>query len=218
MSSMSSIRLLVLGVVRIFGPVHGYDVRRELLTWHLEERMNIQTGSIYSALKTLEKDGLIRVSSLESSGNRPARTEYTLTPEGEKAFATGLRAAWWQVQTPTEPLMPALCLMTFMDRDELIAALGARMNQLRDEATQLGFQRALIVDGATGADGGIPEHVREIMDFATSRVTSELEWTRTFVQRLKEGRYRFANEEDRDEFRSARPSEGHTVDPSPSVE
>ena len=28
---MSSTRLLVLGAVRIFQPVHGYDVRRELL-------------------------------------------------------------------------------------------------------------------------------------------------------------------------------------------
>jgi len=97
--------------------------------------------------------------------------------------------------------------MMFMERDELIAALGARMNQLRDEATQLGFQRALIQDGATGADGGVPEHVREILDFASSRVTSELEWTRTFAQRLKDGRYRFASESGGDEFVSSASSD-----------
>ena len=33
---MSATRLLVLGVVRIFQPVHGYFVRRELLSWRAE--------------------------------------------------------------------------------------------------------------------------------------------------------------------------------------
>ena len=207
MQPMSPTRLLVLGVVRILQPVHGYDVRRELATWHLEDWVNIQPGSIYSALKTLEKDGLVRVTGTSSHRNRPARTEYEVTGDGDKAFQVGLRAAWWQVQCGTEPLMPALCLLPFMERAELIAAQGARMNQLRDQAAQLGFQRAAIQDGATGADGGVPEHVREIMDFATSRVTSELEWTRAFRRRLEEGRYRFASEMDADEWAAFAPSE-----------
>ena len=36
MSSASTTRLMVLGVVRILQPVHGYDVRRELLSWNAE--------------------------------------------------------------------------------------------------------------------------------------------------------------------------------------
>ena len=46
---MSSTRLLVLGVVRIFQPVHGYLVRRELLTWYVEEWASVNPGSIYNA-------------------------------------------------------------------------------------------------------------------------------------------------------------------------
>jgi hypothetical protein len=34
---MSSTRLLMLGAVRIFQPVHGYFVRRELLTWRVDQ-------------------------------------------------------------------------------------------------------------------------------------------------------------------------------------
>ncbi len=33
---MSATRLLVLGAVRIFQPAHGYLVRRELLSWDVE--------------------------------------------------------------------------------------------------------------------------------------------------------------------------------------
>ncbi|OLB73567.1 MAG: hypothetical protein AUI14_25850 [Actinobacteria bacterium 13_2_20CM_2_71_6] len=33
--------MLILGVVRLFQPVHGYDVRRELLSWHADEWANV---------------------------------------------------------------------------------------------------------------------------------------------------------------------------------
>lgn len=36
-------------MVRIFQPVHGYDVRRELVAWHAEEWANVAPGSIYNA-------------------------------------------------------------------------------------------------------------------------------------------------------------------------
>ena len=49
---MSVTRLLVLGAVRIFQPAHGYLVRRELLSWRVEEWANVQPGSIYHALRS----------------------------------------------------------------------------------------------------------------------------------------------------------------------
>ena len=174
-------RLLVLGVVRIFGPVHGYDVRRELLSWRMQDWMNIQPGSIYSALKTLEKDGLVETvddpggggpggdgsggdgpdgAGGASGGGGVPKRSYRVTAEGEKVFQAELRAAWWRVERAAEPLIPALCLMPFMPRAELIAAIGARVQQLGADGEQLRFQRALNHDGATGADGGIPEHVQ----------------------------------------------------------
>ena len=52
-------RLLVLGAVRFMQPTYGYDVRRELLSWGVEEWANIKPASIYSALRTLNKDGFI---------------------------------------------------------------------------------------------------------------------------------------------------------------
>ena len=58
---MSATRLLVLGAIRIMQPVHGYEVRRELISWRLEESANVKPGSIYGAIRTLEKDGLIAV-------------------------------------------------------------------------------------------------------------------------------------------------------------
>jgi DNA-binding PadR family transcriptional regulator len=191
---MSATRLLVLGAVRIMQPVHGYDVRRELLTWRLEELANVKPGSIYGALRTLEKDGCIAVHSRESDESRPERTTYVLTGEGEKEFHLLLREAWWSVKTPSEPLVPALSLMIFFPRDELVRALQARIGKLEADLESNGFLRATIRDGADGADGEIPEHVREILDFASARTRAEVEWTRAFSKRVREGAYRFAGD------------------------
>lgn len=191
---MSATRLLVLGAVRILQPVHGYDVRRELLTWRLEELANVKPGSIYGAMKTLQRDGAIAVYAHEEGTTAPARTSYVITAEGEKEFQVLLRQGWWSVSQPAEPLVPALCLMLFLPREELVAALTARASQLRADITATGFTRGSIKDGATGAEGEIPEHVREILDFTTGRAESELTWTKGLLERVRSGSYTFAGE------------------------
>jgi DNA-binding PadR family transcriptional regulator len=189
---MSATRLLVLGAVRIMQPVHGYDVRRELVSWHLEESAHIKPGSIYSALKTLAKDGLLEASA--GDADKPDRTSYVLTAEGEKEFQALLRAAWWRVVQPIEPLVPALCLLPFLPREELVAALQSRVAQLTASLDEARFVRAGIQDGATGEEGGIPEHVREIVDLVTARTKGELTWSKELLKRVRDGAYTLAGE------------------------
>jgi DNA-binding PadR family transcriptional regulator len=191
----SATRLLVLGAIRVMQPVHGYDVRRELVTWRLEELANVKPGSIYGAIRTLEKDGCLAVHSRESDESRPEKTRYVVTAEGEKEFQLLLREAWWTVRPPTEPLIPALTLMIFLPRHELIRALQARMNHLEASMESMSFVRGSIREGATGEDGEIPDHVREILDFVMNRARGEAEWSRGFQKRLREGAYRFVGEE-----------------------
>jgi len=82
---MSTTRLLVLGAVRIFQPAHGYLVRRELVTWQVDDWANLNPGSIYNALRTLARDGLLEEAEAEIAvgGTGPgARVTYRLTPDG----------------------------------------------------------------------------------------------------------------------------------------
>lgn len=191
---MHATRLLVLGVIRFMQPVHGYEVRRELVSWRLEENTNVRPGSIYGAMRTLERDGCIAVHERSSGEGRPEKTRYVLTGEGEKEFQVLLRESWWTVTSPAEPLIPALCMMSSLPREELVRALGARMAKLDAELDALFFKRNTIRDGATGADGDIPEHVREIIDFVAARTRAELDWARGFQRRLRDGAYRFSGE------------------------
>ena len=197
---MSATRLLVLGAVRFMQPVHGYEVRRELVSWRLEEHTNVKPGSIYGALRTLEKDGCIAEHDRGSADGRPEKTSYVLTTEGEKEFQLLLRDSWWSVTPPKEPLLPALSLMTFVSREEVVRALAARISVLQGELEGLAFKRAAIKEGATGADGEIPDHVREIMDFLSARTRAEIEWSKAFQRRVRDGAYQFAGDEGFPEF------------------
>ena len=206
---MSATRLLVLGVIRILQPVHGYDVRRELVSWRLEELSNVKPGSIYSALRTLERDGCIAVHDRASEDSRPERTTYVMTGEGEQEFQILLQQTWWNVTMAVEPLAPALCLMPFMRRDELTAALKSRISQLQGTIVSTAFIRDSIRDGATGADGQIPEHVREILDFVSARTKAEIEWARALQRRLRDGAYRFTGEDGFPEIPHQAPARHH---------
>ena len=191
---MSATRLLVLGVLRFMQPAHGYEVRRELISWRLEENANVKPGSIYGALRTLEKDGCIAVHAHSEGDGRPEKTTYVVTGEGEKEFQVLLREAWWTVTWPKEPLLPGLCLMIGLPREELIRALGARMAKLQADLDAISFKRSLIRDGADPAAGEIPEHVREILDFVTARGRAELDWAKGFQRRLRDGYYQLRGE------------------------
>ncbi|HEX3478591.1 MAG TPA: PadR family transcriptional regulator [Kofleriaceae bacterium] len=179
----STTRLLVLGVVKLFQPVHGYDVRRELLSWRAQEWASVQPGSIYNALKTLTRDGLLEIASTDQVGGRPERTTYRLTQAGAEEFRTLLREEWWTVRPPIDPLMAAVSFLGETPRAEAIAALEHRAAQIHGMIRHLEFA----IEGHDGAES--PYHVREMMQLMTARVAAELAWSEQFIARLRNDEY-----------------------------
>ena len=184
----SSTRLLVLGVVRIFQPVHGYDVRRELLSWRAEEWANVSPGSIYNALKSLTKDGLLEVAGAGQVGGRPERTTYRLTADGEEEFMRLLRDTWWNVRPPLDPLLPAVSFLWAMDREELMQALMHRVRQIEGMRRHGKFAEAAMRKSAT------PEHVAEMMKLIDARIASEIAWAHDLMALLAAGTYTTADD------------------------
>ena len=181
MSSATTTRLLVLGVVRLLQPVHGYDVRRELLSWEADSWANIAPGSIYNQLKTLTRESLLQVVGTEAHGGRPERTVYRVTVDGEAAHTRMLRELWWNLSDAQGGLMAAVGFMPFMQRDELIAALEHRIVLLLSAQASLEFEIKDIPNPS------MPEHVAEVMRLAVAYRGGELEWCRALLARLKRG-------------------------------
>jgi DNA-binding PadR family transcriptional regulator len=182
---MSSTRLLILGAVRIFQPVHGYFVRRELLTWRVEQWANINPGSIYNALRTLERDGFITP---VDPDEKPTR--YALTDDGETEFLTLLRETLWHV-VPNDParLYTAVSFMWALSREELTEALESRLAQL--DALHRGTPYML---STLMGSPDKPRHIAEFAYLQDEYVMGERAWTEACLQRVREGAYRFAGE------------------------
>lgn len=179
----STTRLLILGVVRIFQPVHGYEIRRELKSWQAEDWASVKPGSIYNALKTLTAEGLLEVVGVDQVGGRPERTTYQLTVPGEEEFRGLLRHAWWDVKHVTDPLMAGVSFLGLTPRSEAIAALEERITKIR---SQLRFSELMIEQHDPRES---PEHVREMMRLMAARMSSEIAWAEALIARLKAGEY-----------------------------
>jgi DNA-binding PadR family transcriptional regulator len=184
---MSATRLLVLGAVRVFQPVHGYFLRRELLTWRVDHWAAMNPGSIYNALRSLTKDEFIEEVGTESGRGRPLRTSYRLTPAGDEEFLTLLREALWRVE-PFDPkaMLAGLSFMFALPRDEVVAALESRIAQIEAAHKAVPFQ----VRGL-GEDPGKPAHIVEHLLLGDHRMQGELEWTRSALKRIRGGAYAF---------------------------
>jgi DNA-binding PadR family transcriptional regulator len=181
---MSSTRLLILGAVRIFQPVHGYFVRRELLTWRADQWAKINPGSIYNALRTLEREGFISGSSEEG------KTAYSLTGDGETEFLALLREALWRV-VPNDParLYTAISFLDALTREEIAEALESRLAQLDALHREVPYSLSTLI----GPDEK-PRHIAEFAYLGDALVMGEREWTATFLQRVREGAYEFFGE------------------------
>ena len=75
------LELLILRTL-LFGPLHGYAIAGAIRD-NSDDKLNIEFGSLYPALKRLELKGWIAAKWETSEHNRRARV-YRLTPSGRK--------------------------------------------------------------------------------------------------------------------------------------
>jgi len=184
---VSATRLLVLGVVKLAGQAHGYQVRRELLEWGADRWANCQPGSIYHALKKAARDGMLEAVG-ETSEVGPDRTCYRLTALGEEEFSHLLRQALTDPDPKNQTVAAALSFLPLLSRDEAIRLLGFRIRMLESEVTGL---RSV---GTALPMAGRPEHVVEHFHYWIALREAEIRWAQDLVDRLANGTYTMAGE------------------------
>lgn len=138
-ASSTEHRLLVLGLLQM-QELHGYQLA-EIIESHFSSNTHIKKATLYDTLKRLHAEGLV-TSREEQQGNRPLRTVYALTPEGDEAFLVLLHES---IATYHEPavhddtalmflhvLPPAEALELLQRRRESVAA--ALDERLQDDS------------------------------------------------------------------------------------
>jgi DNA-binding PadR family transcriptional regulator len=178
---MSATRMMILGLVQWMQPVHGYDVRRELLSWSADKWANVQPGSIYHALRKLTDEQLLREVATEQVGARPARTTYEITEKGAAEFQSLLRGAWWSIATPPDPFMAAFSFLPALSREEASAALRNRAMQL--EAGNKQLQAAMGADWAASK----PPYVSWMWERSIECAEAEIRWCERIAKQIEDG-------------------------------
>lgn len=186
---MWSTRLLVLGLVRWLGPVHGYLVRRELDSWRMPGVTEIGAGSIYHALKKLTADGQIEVVATESVDARPARTTYKITAKGETEFQRTLREKLWEIPPSDDPFHTAWTFAPVLSATENAAMLRQRAELLYERV-----ETVTMLLGMTTADfmqheedSYVPAHARAMMKRQADLWAVDAEWCEHTAERIETG-------------------------------
>jgi DNA-binding PadR family transcriptional regulator len=178
-----STRLLVLGVVReAGGPVHGYDVRRRLLSRGATSWANVAPGSIYNALKTLVREGFLEDLGKDRQGARPERTCFRLTETGEKEYERLLRDTLREARLPNHPLLAALAFLPDVPPTELAETLRDRATALTASAADARTMAADI--RAEDDEDGIPPHVAESFTLLATLQEGEAAWAAALADRV----------------------------------
>jgi DNA-binding PadR family transcriptional regulator len=184
--------MLVLGVVRNLGQAHGYQVRRELLTWRADAWAHVAPASIYQSLRTLTKHGLVAEVGTESGGG-PERTVYRLTPDGETEFFHLVRAAVSDPDDTLDELSAAFGFLHLLPRTEVATLLDHRVRALWAELVRVdppaepgGPAAAVLPEGIK------PAQVGALMQLAGSRLRAEIDWALDLAGRIRDGTFAFS--------------------------
>jgi len=122
---------MVLGILARSGASHGHHIRRIADVTNVGEWGGVSVGALYRELRTMEREGLVEATRTEKVGNRPERTVYAITPEGQLELTTLREQAIKPLEFGPNPLGVALMFAGHgMDPGELRRTLRARREML----------------------------------------------------------------------------------------
>ena len=179
-----STRLLLLGAVAMFEPVNGYQIRRELVSWQVDEWANVQPGSIYSGLTTLEKRGLLVRHDLDDDVRRVAVYEITETGRTELARLMG-DALEAFTATSSVAFHVAFGMIPLLDRATVTAHLERRAEAITE-----------FIAAFDGQDLSIaPPHAVRSVELWLEVAHAERGWLAGTLAQLRDGDFDLAGEE-----------------------
>ncbi|WP_270887254.1 PadR family transcriptional regulator [Pedococcus sp. 5OH_020] len=178
-------RLLLLGTVMLFEPVNGYQLRRELLSWQVEDWAHVNPGSIYSGLSTLARQGNLERHDLVDGSREVA--VYTSTASGRREFERLWRAAVESVDLLSPlPFHTALALMPLMARADVVQGLRSRLARIDVRIREQLAQESQLET--------VPPHVRAMADLWMGLGSTEREWLVDLLGRVAAGAFELRGE------------------------
>lgn len=181
-----TVRLLVLGVVRTGGAMHGYSIHKQLMSWRVDTWTAVKPPSIYHAVKQLGREGLLMAAEPAESPRGPSRVTYLITEAGQDEFRRLLQSAL--VSPDIEELGAGIAFMRALPRKRVQELLA---DQLATTA-QIGVD--LQAMKPQWPDAGEPPHAQHLLDLWRGSFAAHARWTTEMLERIAAGEFRFADD------------------------
>lgn len=130
-------RLLILGVLHR-GNFHPYEIKRRLENAMVECYTDVDVGTLYYAIRQLEKEGLISTVSREPVARGGMRTIYKITPKGKTEFRELLHRQFEETGPVSQTLYGALLFLHLGDLAVVQDLIQQRIARLDESITKLG--------------------------------------------------------------------------------
>lgn len=173
-------RMLLLGAVALFEPVNGYQIRRELLSWSVDDWANLNPGSIYNGLATLTRQGQLVRHDLADGGRDVA--VYEISEAGRLELERLVIAGLEEVSiADRKGFSAAFGLLPLVPPDRALRSLVRRRVVLEETVARLAQPPA--------PDAAPPHALRGVVLWLDLAV-AELAWLRETIEEMKAGRLR----------------------------
>lgn len=179
-------RMLLLGAVALFEPVNGYQIRRELMSWRVDEWANINPGSIYHALATLTEKGHLLRHDLRDGGREVA--VYEISAEGRDELGRLIAGSLETVDLHDSVAFDAAFgMIALLDRPTAIRHLGTRLESL--ERTILELTEAAELNPLDA-----PPHAVLTVHLRIAKAKAERDWLVETLDDIRSGALTFRGE------------------------
>jgi DNA-binding PadR family transcriptional regulator len=151
--------LLILGVLHR-GNFHPYEIKRRLLRAMVECYTDVDVGTLYYAIRRLQKAGHIRIVQRERVRRGGVRTIYGLTAAGKRRFRELLHEQFSASGTVAETLYGAMLFLHLADPAVVAERLRERLARQDEAIAKLASVRREL--GPLLSSGG--QHLLEHLD------------------------------------------------------
>jgi DNA-binding PadR family transcriptional regulator len=161
------------------GPMHAYEMYQLLLKRHSHWLVKVKPGSLYHTVERLTRQNYVRAVGTERSGNRPERTTYEITPEGDDALTRRVETAV-EEYVHEYPLFPVVLSEAHnLEADDAVLRFRRRIADLERWMTE--------IDGALSGAGArqVPEVYWMGGDYLRTQLASERDWLATTIERIE---------------------------------
>ncbi|HJD85693.1 PadR family transcriptional regulator [Kitasatospora aureofaciens] len=171
---------LALAVLAELGaePMHPYEMGRRLKEHGKDRNIKYNRSSLYMVVEQLRKAGFVAEQETVRDTQRPERTVYAVTPEGQAELQDWMREWIAEPQEEYPAFGVALCLLVVLPTEESAELLGRRLEALdaRIDTSRATLRKA--------ADMGVhPMFVVE-EEYALALLEAERRYTENLIRQI----------------------------------